>query len=124
MNKENLTKLLKALKSKKKLPCKFDMADYADYKNDTYCGTVGCLVGIASYIIRPKRFFEGWSDFGQRIFDIRCETDTYLFLFGGGWSTAKRTNTKTHAIKRIEYVLKHGKAPKNWNSNHDYSWGL
>lgn len=124
MHRENLTKLLKALKSKKKLPAEFNMGDYSQLPSFGYntCGSVGCLIGLSSYIIAPKNLEEGWFSYSNRIFNVldNSEYSSWDFLFSAKWANNRKTNTKVHAIKRIEFVLKHGCAPKNWGWN----WGI
>lgn len=121
MNKDNLAKLLKTLKSKKKLPLKFDMATWHEH---TSCGSVGCLIGLSTHIIEPiKGGFgydsEAWSTYSKRIYDLKPWDNMWRFLFDSAWGRNKKTNTKAHAIKRIEYVLKNDDVPFRWN----YDWG-
>lgn len=124
MNKDNLRKLLTVLKSKKKLPLKFDMSTWLDI--DHSCGTVGCLVGLSSHVITPRHYdsfdlcFETWSMYSERVFKIKSWSNLWSFIFDSQWGANKKTNTKAHAIKRIEYVLKYGRTPKKWDDN----WGI
>lgn len=93
------------------------------------CGTVACAVGHGPLIGIKAKEHEFWEDYNFRAFGlyITCEhgvkeeDDRWEWCFCSKWSD--KDNTAQGAAKRIDYILKHGDAPKDWEqqrSGRDY----
>jgi hypothetical protein len=119
MNRENLQKLADGLRQP--LMARFHMGDYS--QNDLAvrtqtCGSVGCAVGNATYIVGRKNINEGWGEYSGRLFDISDGSDEWEWCFSGAW--APTDDTPAGAADRIEILLNCG-LPENWEEQMDGS---
>jgi hypothetical protein len=107
MNRENLQKLATGLRGP--LLADFDMDDWCDiysHRSST-CGTVGCAVGHASYLVAAKIPQETWSRYAERVFGInKLTVPEFIWCFFAGWQ--KVDNTPEGAADRIEWMLNKG----------------
>lgn len=108
----NLRKLIKYLRGS--LKAKFEMAVFSEFgngKNETNCGSVGCVVGQGPYAGVRKRKKESWSEYSERKFGLPIESAEWDWCFSATWHRAN--NTPTGAAARIERLLTKG-LPRNW----------
>lgn len=100
-----------------KLKAEFDMSTYAEYgpqefyidPTKTECGSVGCVIGHATYVIDPKTPFESWFDYSIRVFGITGSCvcgDRWDWCFSSEWALID--NTPEGAGKRIMWLLERG----------------
>ncbi len=114
--------------------CGFNMAGYAENKNDPElyspstmrsvhkinCDTIACALGHAPLISKfMPREHDSWTSYGERLFgksESTDETGEWFWCFGIGWKTVD--NTRIGAGKRILWLCDHG-LPENWNAQMD-----
>lgn len=76
------------------------------------CGTVACALGWSPVYVEPPVGYEGWLEYGERVFGIGPLETEWEWCFGGGWR--HYDDTPLGASKRIRYMLKHG-VPDGFN---------
>lgn len=125
----NLAKLAHALRAK--LPVKFDMSQWGAFMSvkpkdireieKGFCGSVGCALGVATYVIEPRmpkagsyKEFEDWLTFSRRLFGF--DDRAWHWIFAAEW--AEVDNTPEGAAARIEWYLAQG-VPKNAGAQMD-----
>lgn len=94
----------------------FDMEQYRGYEDNGHvCNSPGCLLGWTPKLM-PKKEVEEMIDWSGSIRFGRLDVSFYgldgdesLFLFNSG-----NPSIKTDSIARINYLLEHGQAPKDW----------
>lgn len=126
MKKENLQRMVDLLNSGKVTQEMFDMNKFrlGDKKN-TKCNSVGCVVGwcteLDSENIKENYIFSsGGIDFyawSEYFTGMLAGGYNWRFLFSENW--AEVDNTINGAIKRLEYVIKHGQTPEDWDFNEE-----
>ena len=93
------------------------------------CDSVGCIVGhcTALYTMKqlPKDMFNQISfiNVAERFLGIESEDPLWDFLFSSEWGYYANVmiTQKDFALLRMDYVLKHGEQPDNWQCDMTYS---
>jgi hypothetical protein len=106
----NLLKLADHLMNKP-LMAEFKMDTFSNnyarsYDAATDCGTAGCAIGHATYIISPKLSGEDWMDYSERLFGLSRYSDEWSWCFGSMWAAVD--NSPQGAAQRIIYLLNIG----------------
>jgi hypothetical protein len=116
MNRENLQKLADGLRQP--LKSKFDMWTFGGREIipgglSHTCGSAGCAIGNATYIVEPKLIAEGWEQYSDRLFDLEEQSSEWEWCFSGSWG--RTDNTPEGAADRIEVLINCG-VPENWRA--------
>lgn len=117
MNRTNLIKLANYFSQHKKLKADFDMHEYCEYSHfimSTNCGSIGCAIGHGPYAGIDKYANEYWREYSERVFGIDICSRLWDFLFSSAWTDVD--NTKIGVVRRINYVLKNGHIPDDFNT--------
>lgn len=84
------------------------------------CDSVGCVLGHATGCLTEEEFkkiprnYLGDIDFFEWAKEfLGLPYNIWDFLFSPQWATIYPS--RTDAIKRMDYVLKHGEAPEDWS---------
>jgi hypothetical protein len=105
------------------LKAKFDMEVFCEGQErcSTECGSVGCVIGQATYAIEPKMPSEDYIEYSERVFGLSRWTPGWEWCFSGHWAGDREEkqppvdNTPEGAADRINYYLEYG-LPKNWQA--------
>lgn len=127
MNVENLKLMVEHLKTLKPEMLKMNHWRLGD-KNKHECDSPGCVIGHCIILDpNPPRskedgmlLFQQWSE--EFVDIISSEDEAWFYMFSGAWDDVDPT--LEGAIKRIEYVIEHGKCPDSFDNDllceHDY----
>jgi hypothetical protein len=142
---ENLLALAAGLRTMPPPNVRFTMSFFCDHygRDQPVCGSVGCAVGCATYIVEPRavaqigfggmywasrndrldgtnalpeRFYETYTQYSARVFGVGGTASTitvWQWMFGEDWTYVD--NTPQGAAARIEWYLAHG-LPENWRA--------
>ena len=128
MNKENLQRMADYIRT---IPQElFDMSNYRCTNieeggniSEPICNSVGCVLGHCTVLdagnIRQilktdlVLSYEAWAEQFTGMARQRDNPATWLYCFGSAW--AYEDNTPEGAANRIEYVIKHGEAPPEYD---------
>jgi hypothetical protein len=127
MNINNLKILADYLES---LPVGYEDFDMGVFAKDEFgeelpptahqpCGTSMCAVGHGPNAgLAPLETEDDWSKYAERVFGEPWFYRNMDWCFSGVWDGSYPT--MDHAIRRLRYVIKHGRAPNLFNKhNHD-----
>ena len=134
---ENLSKLAHGLRTMPPPNVRFDMYRYCDEEHEfsLVCGTIGCALGCATYIVTPREdkhvLFDGflaghevlprrepesYDAYAMRVFGVQWTTSTWDWLFGPDWRDTD--NTPQGAATRIEWFLNFGRPQDSYAQIH------
>lgn len=78
-------------------------------------GEIGCVIGHAAHsgipelsVIDSEYNLTGgifYGDYCERVFGLCCLKILWDFLFGAFWAENSETNTVSHAVRRLDFIL-------------------
>lgn len=117
MNVENLKTLADYLES---LPADYEGFDMGVFCRDEHgefippqahnCGTSMCALGHGPRAGLGALDDEDWVDYGSRLFETSWWWKDMQWCFSGRWD--EYYPDLKHAVKRMRYLIEHGKAPE------------